>query len=97
MPEGGVAIDALPNLGPTSQAMLAAAGILEAGQLRALGSVAAYGMVKAVDPAASLNLLWALEGAISGARWQDVARNDRMRLLMQFEDLQKGGGRTQRS
>lgn len=92
-PPTGEPIASLPNLGPKSQAMLAAAGIADAAQLRALGSVAAFAKVKAVHPSASLNLLWALEGALSGARWQDVAKDDRMSLLMQLEDMLQGAGR----
>lgn len=82
------AIASLPNLGPKSQDMLAAAGIADLAELRALGSVAAYARVKAVQPSASLNLLWALEGALTGARWQDVAKDDRTSLLLQLEHVQ---------
>ena len=60
---------ALPNLGPKSQAMLAGAGITTLDELRHLGSVVAYARVKATGVNASLNLLWALEGALCGQRW----------------------------
>lgn len=76
----------LPGLGPKSAAMLADANIRSAAVLRRLGSVAAYLAVKRRDPRASLNLLWALEGAITGRHWQDVAREDRARLLMALDD-----------
>ncbi len=79
----------LPNLGPKSQQMLAAAGIHTLTQLRELGSVRAYVRVKQSNVGASLNLLWALEGALSGKRWQDVAKDDRLRLLLAVEDVQK--------
>jgi len=75
----------LPNLGPKSIQMLASAGIHSLDQLQRLGSVAAYVQVKKVAPAASLNLLWALEGALTGLRWQDVARNHRTSLLMALD------------
>jgi len=42
--------------------------------------------VRAHDPRASLNLLWALEGALTGRPWEDVARNDRLTLLLQLEN-----------
>ena len=80
---------ALPNLGPKSVQMLASAGIHSLEQLQHLGSVAAYVRVKKVAPAASLNLLWALEGALTGLRWQDVAREHRTSLLMAL-DVAKG-------
>mgnify|MGYP003704759439 CR=1 FL=1 len=64
----------LPNLGPKSQEMLAHAGISSIAQLRACGAVAACVAVKRSGGNASLNLLWALEGAITGMHWRDVAR-----------------------
>lgn len=85
------AITALPNLGPKSADMLAAAGIKQVEQLRQLGSVAAYVKVKAVVPSASLNLLWALEGALTGLSWQQVAQEHRASLLLSLEQLQQQG------
>ena len=83
------ALDELPNLGPKSAAMLAAAGIHTLAQLRALGSVAAYARVKASNANASLNLLWALEGALTGLPWQTVAREHRTSLLLALETYQR--------
>ena len=78
----------LQNLGPKSQAMLAAAGIHSLEQLRKLGSVRAYLLVKSTGAHASLNLLWALEGALTGLHWQVVAREHRLSLLLALEDHQ---------
>jgi DNA transformation protein len=80
----------LPNLGPKSQQMLQAAGIRSIAQLRKLGSVAAYDQVKRVSSSASLNLLWALEGALTGLPWQTVARDHRTSLLLALEHLHSG-------
>lgn len=79
----------LRNLGPKSQGMLAQAGIHTPEQLQQLGSVLAYARTKAVCKQASLNLLWALEGALSGRPWQEVAEQDRASLLMALEDVQR--------
>ena len=76
----------LPNIGPVSKRMLAAAGITSVETLKRLGSIEAYRRVRAHDPRASLNLLWALEGALTGRPWEDVARNDRLSLLLQLEN-----------
>ena len=38
----------------------------------------------------SLNLLWALEGALSGRDWKSVALQERTALLMQLDDLESG-------
>jgi DNA transformation protein len=76
----------LPSLGPKSQEVLARAGITTVAQLRAMGSVAAYAQVKRVDGKASLNLLWALESAVSGEPWQQVARLHRTSLLLALDE-----------
>ena len=86
-PTGDLA--ALRNLGPASQAMLAQAGIRTVARLRELGSVQAYAMTRKVNAQASLNLLWALEGALSDRPWQQVAEQDRASLLMALEDVQR--------
>jgi predicted flap endonuclease-1-like 5' DNA nuclease len=82
----GATLAPLRNLGPVSKRMLAAAGITSVQTLRELGAVEAYRRVRSRDPRASLNLLWALEGAVTGRPWQDVARHDRLSLLLQLEN-----------
>jgi DNA transformation protein and related proteins len=77
----------LSNLGPRSRAMLSKAGIESVAQLRQLGSVRAYAAVKSTGANASLNLLWALEGALTGLPWQVVAREHRLSLLLALEAL----------
>jgi len=80
-------IESLANLGPKSAAMLANVGVTTLEELRALGAVAAYIRAKrAGHNKVSLNLLWALEGALIGMHWRDVAREHRTRLLMALED-----------
>ena len=80
------AIAALPNLGAVSARRLAAAGITSVAALRRLGAVEAWRRVRAHWPGASLNLLWALEGALTGRGWQEVARTERTRLLLELDD-----------
>ena len=81
-------LNGLPNLGPKSRQMLAKAGVLTLKQLTALGSVPAYVKVKRSGAPASLNLLWALEGALTGLSWQVVAREHRTRLLLALEQYE---------
>lgn len=81
----GADVAGLAGLGPASRAMLARAGIPDVATLRRLGAVPAYVRVKRTDPRASLNLLWALEGALSGLPWQEVARHHRASLLLALE------------
>lgn len=79
----------LPNLGPRSIEWLSAAGITSADQLRKLGSVRAFVRTRSLNRGVGLNLLWALEGALTGRRWQEVAETDRASLLMALEDVQR--------
>ena len=87
-PPDPTALTALPGLGPKSQAMLVAAGIPDIATLRRLGAPAAYLHVRRNDARASLNLLWALESALTGVRWQTVAREERTRLLLALDALE---------
>ena len=75
----------LPNVGVKSQQRLLAADIPTVEALHQIGSVRAYLKVKATGANASLNLLWALEGAISGLHWREVAREHRTSLLLALE------------
>jgi len=79
----------LRNFGPASIRMLAAAGIHHEEGLRAMGAVAAYLAVKRAGMKPSLNLLWAMEGALSGRDWRIVARDDRTTLLLMLDDLER--------
>lgn len=85
------ALAAAANLGPKSAQMLDAAGIHTLDQLKQLGAVKAYVQVKRSGANASLNLLWALEGALTGTHWQLVAREHRTSLLLALEQCEKGG------
>jgi len=69
--------------------MLARAGITSVEQLRKVGSVAAYVKAKRANGNVSLNLLWALESALSGEPWQKVARLHRTSLLLALEAHEK--------
>lgn len=62
----------MKNLGPKSRAWLEEVGIDTEEKLRELGAVTVYRMVKQAGFPATLNLLYALEGAIAGTDWRDV-------------------------
>lgn len=84
-------ISDLKSLGPKSQLMLARAGITSVEQLRRIGSVAAYVSAKKANVNVSLNLLWALESALTGESWQEVARLHRTSLVLAVDELLKNG------
>ena len=79
----------LLNLGPASAQMLGAAGIHTTEQLRQQGAVAAYLAVQDAGLKPSLNLLWAIEGALTQRDWKEVARHERTRLLIQLDDARR--------
>ncbi|MBI5925600.1 MAG: TfoX/Sxy family DNA transformation protein [Aquabacterium sp.] len=85
----GSSVSMMRNLGPKSQEMLAKVGIVHDEDLRRLGAVVAYARTKAVCPQASLNLLWALEGALTDRDWKVVADTERASLLMALEDVRR--------
>lgn len=81
-------LEHLRNLGPQSQRMLQSAGV-SLPQLRRLGALQAFCKVRAVAPTASLNLLYALVGALEDLDWRDVRRTRKLALLMALEDAQR--------
>jgi DNA transformation protein len=87
--EDAKTISELKSLGPRSQEMLVRAGITTIAQLTDLGSVEAFVRTKRAVPGVSLNLLWALESALSGEPWQDVARLHRTSLLLAVDEREK--------
>ncbi|MGH8807462.1 MAG: TfoX/Sxy family protein [Noviherbaspirillum sp.] len=75
----------LRNLGPKSEQILTAIGIRTPAELAARGAVEAFIALKQSGQPVSLNALWAMEGALSGRDWREVARDDRLRLLLVLE------------
>ena len=85
-----------PVIGPKSGEVLRAVGITSLQQLRELGSVRAYVMVKravksnpGLNFKPSLNFLWGLEGVLTGEHWRDIAKNHRTSLLLALEQEEK--------
>lgn len=73
--------DKLRNVGPKSAAWLRQVGVRTQGDLESLGAVAAFIKVKRAGFKPSLNLLYALEGALLGCHWQQVPDDRRAELL----------------
>lgn len=84
----------LRNLGARSEQMLAAIGVHDVAELRRRGAVRVFAELRRAQVANSLNLLWALAGALEpwpeGRHWREVARGDsRLSLLLSLEDCEK--------
>lgn len=82
-------IESMRNLGPRSAQQLASVGINTIEKFRAMGSVEAY--VKLVRGCSNvgMNMLWALEGALTNTHWEAVQREHGPRLLKILEQYEK--------
>jgi len=85
----------LRNLGSRSEGMLGLIGVHNVEQLRDRGAVRTFHELRQAGVASSLNMLWALAGALEpwpeGRHWREVARgDDRLSLLLALEDFERG-------
>ncbi len=72
----------LPNLRLATERMLKKAGIESVEALEEAGSLRAYqAILDSQNSNVSVELLWALEGAISGKHWSVIPQNRRQELL----------------
>jgi len=83
----GEPVENLLNLGPTSAAWLRDAGIVTIRDLERLGPVVAFRLVQQRQPAASLNLLWALAAGLKGMDWRTLSADDKDRLRQKLAEL----------
>ncbi len=72
----------IKNIGPKSMAWLRQTGIRSMADLQAVGSLAAYVRIKRAGFKPSLNMLYAMEGAILGCHWQDIPAERRSELIL---------------
>jgi len=75
----------LRNIGPKSAAWLRQVGLRSAEDLVAAGAVQAFLKVRRAGFKPSLNLLYALEGALQDCHWHDVPEPRRQQLLAELE------------
>jgi hypothetical protein len=84
----------LRNLGLKSEQQLAGIGIHSVEELRRRGAVRTFAELRRARSGASLNMLWALCGALEpwpeGKHWREVARGDeRLSMLLALEDFER--------
>jgi hypothetical protein len=75
----------LRNIGPKSMAWLRQTGVRSLEDLKSVGALAAFVRVKRAGFRPSLNLLYALEGAILDRHWQDIPEARREQLVAEAE------------
>ena len=73
------------NIGPKSAAWLRQVGLRSMEDLAAVGSVEAFFKIKRAGFKPSLNLLYALEGALLDCHWQQLPEARRSELLLAWE------------
>lgn len=76
----------LRNIGPKSAAWLRQVGLRTREDLLAIGAAEAFVKVRRAGFKPSLNLLYALEGALLDCHWQDVPGTRRDELTRSVED-----------
>lgn len=74
--------DKLRNVGPKSGAWLRQVGVRSLSDLEDIGALEAYMRVKRAGFRPSLNLLYALEGALLDCHWQDIPEERRSELIL---------------
>ena len=72
----------IENIGPKSMAWLRQTGVRTQEDLETVGSLAAFVRIKRAGFKPSLNLLYALEGALLDCHWQDVPEARRSELVL---------------
>ena len=73
------------NVGPKSAAWLRQVGVRSLEDLRATGVVATFMKVRRAGFRPSLNLLYAMEGALLDCHWQEVSEERRSALLLEVD------------
>ena len=77
------------GLGTSSRAQLAAIGITKFAQLQAADPFQLFLVLREKFPGISMNMLYALIGAQQDRDWRDVAKSDKIGILMRLDDMQR--------
>jgi DNA transformation protein len=74
------------NIGKDTENKLIQVGIDSFAKLKAMGSEQAFLRLQTLDPGACLDLLYGLEGAIEGVKWNKLSTEKKQHLL-QFHKM----------
>jgi hypothetical protein len=83
-----VEVPKIRNVGPKSAAWLRQVGVRTQDDLLRLGAVEAFMKVKRAGFKPSLNLLYALEGALADCHWADLSAERKAELLLGAESAE---------
>jgi DNA-3-methyladenine glycosylase I len=79
----------LPNLGPASSRWLSSVGVRTRRDLEKLGAVASYVLLRQHGYNASLNLVYAIEGALTGREWNRLPAARKQELALAAREALK--------
>ena len=85
-----IPIKACRNLGASSEKMLASIDVRTLQDLIQVGVVETYCLVKAKHEQVSLNLLYALYGAVHDIAWQEISPDIKAQLLEDVKGFRFG-------
>lgn len=77
-------IENLRNLGPATGIWLREAGVRTIADLRQLGAVAAFELVRRHQPRCGLQLLWSLFAGLDGRDWRELTAEEQAGLRAQL-------------
>jgi DNA transformation protein and related proteins len=77
------------NIGKDTESKLIQVGIDSFDKLKSLGSEQAFIRLQTLDPGACLDLLYGLEGAILGIKWNELPKEKKMALQEFHKSMQK--------
>lgn len=80
-----MSVTQLRNIGPKSAAWLRQVGLRSPDDLRGVGAVDAFMRIRRAGFRPSLNLLYALEGALADCHWQEIPESRRQELVQAVE------------
>jgi DNA transformation protein and related proteins len=74
------------NIGKDTETKLIQVGIDSFEKLKSIGSEQAFIRLQTIDPGACLDLLYGLEGAILGIKWNELSK-EKKQSLQQFHKM----------
>ena len=78
-------VEQLAGLGPKSAAWLNNIGIYTRAELHAVGPITAMIRLERAGHTSSLNMLYALVGALEGVHWQEIAHTRKGELVLALD------------
>jgi len=78
----------LKGIGPRSEQSLIDIGIGTPEELRSIGALNAY-LILRNSSNTSLNMLYALIGALEDKDWREIAKSEKTRLIMELEGIEE--------